>query len=111
MLRRHAAGLPDELVERAVLATSELVTNAVIHGSSPGAPVTLLVLVEGTVLTVEVIDTGSAPVDSDPGRGGFGLNIVRQLADCLHLERVGRWRAVAEFIPRPPDPATAAAST
>lgn len=111
LVEDHADGMAEEMVERAILAVSELVTNAVIHGSAPGAAVTLSVSIVGTDLTIEVIDTGSAPPGSDSGRGGYGLNIVRQLADTLHLERVGRWRVVAEFTPRRLGPAAAAEST
>lgn len=71
-------GLAAGLIGDAVLMTSELVTNAVLHGRPP---VELVISVENDQLVCQVIDHGEAsvpmqqaPVLSEHGRG---LDIVR----------------------------------
>jgi anti-sigma regulatory factor (Ser/Thr protein kinase) len=69
------------LLERAMLLTSELVTNAVIHAATP--LILDLAVVDG-VLHVQVEDGDSrTPVLlTDSGsHGGYGLHIVERLAD------------------------------
>lgn len=70
-----------DLVDEALLVTSELVTNAVVHaGSAPE----LLLRLSGTALHIEVRDLSSAtptPNDADPGDlGGRGLAMIDRLA-------------------------------
>src|SRR5207248_10404928 len=65
----------------AALMVSELVTNAVLHGT--GA-ITLRIDVEANAVRVEVADDGNVAVEPTPApgaHGGWGLRIVEQLAD------------------------------
>jgi two-component sensor histidine kinase len=77
--------LPDtdpRVVERAMLLTSELVTNAVIHAATP---LTLDVTVGPSTLHVLVDDGDTRPPVPSASRGahgGYGLQIVEQLADA-----------------------------
>jgi anti-sigma regulatory factor (Ser/Thr protein kinase) len=81
-VRRVLSELDAEVVERAMLLTSELVTNGVLHAATP---LTLTLRTEGDALRVEVEDRDRrlpAPVpqeDSGP-HGGFGLHIVERMA-------------------------------
>ena len=74
---------PVELVELTVLLTSELVTNAVVHGRDP---VLLLLVVDDDRLRVEVTD-GEPRMPDGPGKpaeraeSGRGLLILDRLAD------------------------------
>lgn len=86
VVRALAPVLDHETLERGELVVSELVTNAVRHGSSrPGSVVELtLVLADGR-LSGQVCSAGppfvlpSAPPST--GRtGGYGLHIVQQVA-------------------------------
>ena len=85
--------LPPDLVDTAVLLTSELVTNAVLHGRSP---VTLEVLLSARRLRVQVGDDNSchpeprsAQHDAPDGRG---LQIISLLADAWGVTggRIGK---------------------
>jgi anti-sigma regulatory factor (Ser/Thr protein kinase) len=70
------------VVDRAMLLTSELVTNGVLHAATP---LRLTLTRDGDALRVEVEDldpTPAVPVpeaNSGP-HGGFGLHIVERLA-------------------------------
>ena len=76
------AGIPEEPLQTALLLTSELVTNSVVHGPSGPSNVGLLISVERNVLRVEVSDgsphaaTPKAPSED----GGFGLTFVAEMA-------------------------------
>lgn len=101
LARRHvqAAGRAwtVDLRDVAVLLTSELVANAVVHGS---APVTLLVRDEDGQVRVEVTDAdpatptrpGTAP--DQTGESGRGLQFVDALAAvwgvCVHDDGTGK---------------------
>ena len=80
-LRAAGAGLPRDLLEIALLLTSELVTNAVKYG---GDHILLSVTDEPDILRVEVHDDGpAAPRVGAPERnavGGRGLLLVESLA-------------------------------
>ncbi|MGO8727389.1 MAG: ATP-binding protein [Streptosporangiaceae bacterium] len=76
------------IADEAVLLTSELVSNAVIHSNSrrPGGTIRLLVTQTGRGIRVEVTDDGSelsAPsVKGDVyASDGHGLHLVQTLAD------------------------------
>ena len=80
-LRTAGSTLPKDLLEIALLLTSELVTNAVKYG---GDRIVLTVTDEPNTLRVEVHDDGpAAPRISAPERhavGGRGLLLVESLA-------------------------------
>lgn len=88
LARRHLLqrvdGWPADVLDLAVLLTSELVSNAVVHGHSP---VELLVSHDGHRIRVEVADGLPGPLPQAPDRpagdrtSGRGLVIVDQLAD------------------------------
>lgn len=90
LARRHvtAAGIgacwPPDLVDLALLVTSELVTNAVVHGR---APIEVTVRTLSSVVRIEVSDGGAGapvPVDGKPDAlepGGRGLFLLDKLAD------------------------------
>jgi anti-sigma regulatory factor (Ser/Thr protein kinase) len=67
-----------------VLITSELVSNAVLHGSEP---VELTLRREGSGVTVEVsdgdpaVDNVRSPAANDRMHGGIGLFLIAALAD------------------------------
>lgn len=77
-------------VDTAVLLTSELVANAVIHGGTPGKPVLLVLVDLGAQLRVEVHDPGGRGVGRArsvaDGESGRGLAIVSALADYWDWE-------------------------
>jgi len=79
-----AAQLASDTCDTAVLLTSEVVTNALLHGRSQ---VRLAVRIDQTGLTVEVGDDNSqhppGTTTADPGAlGGRGLSILASLATC-----------------------------
>jgi anti-sigma regulatory factor (Ser/Thr protein kinase) len=84
----EAVGAPEAVIHAVELATSELVTNVVIHayvGREPGR-VSVRCQVDAERITVEVADdgVGVAPRDDSPGVG-HGLAIVGGLADTLEV--------------------------
>ncbi|NIQ30971.1 MAG: ATP-binding protein, partial [Acidobacteria bacterium] len=54
LVREVAAGLPYAVIERAELAVSELVTNAVRHGSEPGSNIDVVIDRSGEQLAIVV---------------------------------------------------------
>lgn len=77
----HTTTLGFQRREDAALMVSELVTNAVLHGT--GA-ITLRIDLEADAVRVEVADDGNVTVEPTPApvvHGGWGLRIVDQLAD------------------------------
>jgi anti-sigma regulatory factor (Ser/Thr protein kinase) len=80
LLREHAAELAADRLDTAVLLISELVTNAVLHGTGE---IQLIIDIDGDDARFAVSDEGEGnPVVSDtPGPdGGWGLRLVGQLA-------------------------------
>jgi transcriptional regulator with XRE-family HTH domain/anti-sigma regulatory factor (Ser/Thr protein kinase) len=75
-----AAGLPVPIVEDAELLISELVTNSVQHAG--GDLIRIHITIANSVLRVEVADDSPRPArPRTPGDdGGWGLNIVMELA-------------------------------
>jgi anti-sigma regulatory factor (Ser/Thr protein kinase) len=100
MVAEVAAELPFELIERATLAVSELVTNAVRHGSTTGATITVVATARPQQLTIDVVDMGTGKPAAQSGAGGFGLGIVSQVAESVVIEESDSWRVVVEFTPR-----------
>jgi len=88
-----AAQLPNHTCDIAVLLTSEVVTNALLHGRSQ---VRLAVRIDQTGLTVEAGDDNSQHpqnTTTDLGAlGGRGLSILASLATCwgVHDEPFGK---------------------
>src|SRR6478735_5977905 len=92
LLDRADASLSADRLDDARLIVTELVTNAVLHGT-PGATVRLVVRWDGHSLRLEVRSEG--PFRRNPGRdglqgpyqeGGWGLQIVEALADRWGIE-------------------------
>jgi anti-sigma regulatory factor (Ser/Thr protein kinase) len=75
---------PAELLDQVVLLTSELVTNAVLHGRGP---VELRIEDDGRLIRIEISDGHPDPLPRDGDRppdtqqSGRGLLIVDSLAD------------------------------
>src|SRR4051812_36051536 len=83
-VRRALAGFDPRAVERAMLLTSELVTNGVLHAATP---LRLTLSIDGDTLRVEVDDLDATPAVPVPEEqsgphGGFGLHIVERLASA-----------------------------
>ncbi len=95
----------EDVLDRAKLAVSELVTNAVIHGSDPGADLVVTLRCEKDNLIVDVVDRGRAAPTPADGKGGYGLIIVEEMADTFTIHRGDTWRATAAFTPRRADDA------
>ncbi len=99
-LRNAFAHLPQQDLERAELAISELVTNALLHGE--GA-ITLCVVETDGALLIEVSDHGPVdpkmrnPVVSD--RHGRGLVAINALSKDWGVRRVGARKTVWCEIP------------
>ena len=83
----HSAGLSVERCDDALLITSELVTNAVLHGRSE---VSVEVEALGRLLRISVFDENSRhpkPVSDDPDAlDGRGLALVDALAERWGVE-------------------------
>lgn len=83
LVERFGADLDSHALQDAQLLTSELVTNAVLHGRGP---IELTMLLDETHLTVDVTDHGGGFERTARGPraldavGGHGLNIVDALA-------------------------------
>jgi serine/threonine-protein kinase RsbW len=80
LLREHADGLDAERLDTAILLISELVTNAVLHGTGE---IRLEIDVEGDEARFAVSDEGAGrpKLRDEPGpEGGWGLRMVVQLA-------------------------------
>lgn len=104
LVREVAAGLDHALIERAELAVSELVTNAVRHGSDAGSPIDLAVERDGVRLVVTVGDAGRPGLTEVDDAGGFGIDIVSQISDELTIAADRGWTVTAVFSPRPSQP-------
>lgn len=90
----------DGLVDDAVLAVSELVTNAVVHA---GTACRVVLRLGGGRLRIEVADAGGgSPRALEPSTtrtGGRGLHLVESIADAWGVERDGRGKVVwAEWV-------------
>ena len=86
-------------LERAELIVSEIVTNAIRHGTRKGADVLVEFIVEPSLLRGKVTDSGPsfAPPTAKPQLGqvgGFGLHIVDHLASSWQIERTNTGNVV-----------------
>jgi anti-sigma regulatory factor (Ser/Thr protein kinase) len=81
-----------QVLEDAILLTSELVTNAVRHaGHAAGDPIEVEITMDDRVIRVTVLDNGSG-FDPDRPRergeeGGLGFHLVRALSSTWGVER------------------------
>src|SRR6266487_3480027 len=81
LVHAHATTLGSQQRDDAALMVSELVTNALVHGTGT---ISLRVDVEADAVRVEVSNEGEvalAPSPTPGAHGGWGLRIVEQLAD------------------------------
>jgi anti-sigma regulatory factor (Ser/Thr protein kinase) len=93
LLREHANGLDRAQVDTAVLLISELVTNAVLHGTGE---IRLVIEIEDGDARFSVCDEGDGTpvIREQPGPdGGWGLRLVGQLASRwgVRPERTEVW--------------------
>ena len=99
-LRRAARAslgeVQDEVADDVVLALHEVATNAVLHGSSGGQPIQVVVHINHDWVEASVLDHGpqpppgvSAETDTHELRaGGRGPWLLGRLVDEVRLERV-----------------------
>lgn len=100
-----ASRLPGSLIDRVELAVSELVTNAVRHGTEPGADIELVVERTTDEIAVRVADPGSGSTQRRAGDGGgFGLGIVERVADEVTIDTRDGWTVRAVFTLEPDQP-------
>ena len=81
LVKSHTAMLGSRRREDAVLMVSELVSNALLHGTGE---IRLRIEANGDGVRVEVSDQGNVAVAPSPtpgAHGGWGLRIVDELAD------------------------------
>jgi serine/threonine-protein kinase RsbW len=85
-------GLDGETTWDLMLATSEAVANAILHGSACGDPsrgVMLSVEIDEKTISIEVCDCGSFEAELRPAEhddlGGRGIPIIAALADHFEL--------------------------
>jgi anti-sigma regulatory factor (Ser/Thr protein kinase) len=87
-LDRSIPPLSAVLLSDALLAVSELVTNAVLH--APG-PCTLTLADDGREVTITVDDTSTRPftaraADMSGAAGGFGWHLLHRISPNLTIE-------------------------
>jgi serine/threonine-protein kinase RsbW len=86
----------DEVADDVVLALNEVATNAVLHGSSGGQPIQVVVHINNDWVEASVLDHGPQPppgvsADTDTHElraGGRGLWLLERLVDEVRIERV-----------------------
>ena len=92
--RASLRAVQDEVADDVVLARNEVATNAVLHGSSGGQPIQVVVHINNDWVEASVLDHGpqpppGLPADSDELRaGGRGLWLLGRLVDEVRIERV-----------------------
>lgn len=94
--RRWVAGFLAEhpCADAAVVMTSELVTNAIVHSASglPGGLVTVKITMADGSVRVDVIDEGKAsPRPPPPDALHAGIAIICELADAFGIDGQNRW--------------------
>lgn len=88
-VRGELRGLPDDLIDSAVLLTTELVTNSARHAAlAAGQGIFLHLTVDERALRIEVFDASDEPPvmrsqqdDGSLSIGGWGLRLVDRLSD------------------------------
>ena len=103
-LRGLNSHVDEQLLERASLVVTELVTNSVRHARlAPAQQIELRISARRTLLRVEVIDDGDGfdPVATRPHAeqraGGWGLRIVAHLTDRWGIDVSHSTRVWCEF--------------
>lgn len=81
----RSPGLPPAVREVLLLLTSELVTNAVIHARTP-LEVGITVSDRSILVTVHDENLETAPSRASGREGGWGLGLVRDLADEFAMD-------------------------
>lgn len=84
------AGRDADTVDTVSLLVSELVSNAVLHGSHEGDSVGIELSVEPGHIRIEVVDLGDGFDPSHPvtdTAGGYGLHIVQSLSREWGVDR------------------------
>ena len=84
-IREHTPVVPPDLLDTLLLLTSELVTNAVIHARTP-LEVGITVTDRSLIVTVHDEDLDVVPARG-AREGGWGLGLVRELADDSAMEQ------------------------
>ena len=83
--------LPERVLSDVTLLVSELVTNSFRHaGLTEGDAIRLVVQLDSGKLRIEVVDpgtTGRPSIKGSAAEGGWGLQIVEQLADRWGTEK------------------------
>ena len=95
-VRADLRGVSAVVADDVVLALHEVATNAVLHGSSGGQPIQVVVHVNNDWVEASVLDHGpqpppglSAETDTHELRaGGRGLWLLGRLVDEVRIERV-----------------------
>ena len=97
------AGRDADTVHTVALLVSELVSNAVLHGSHEGDPVGIELSVEPGHIRIEVVDLGEGFDPSEPitdSSGGYGLHIVESLSRSWGVDRGPPHKVWCEFATR-----------
>jgi anti-sigma regulatory factor (Ser/Thr protein kinase) len=93
--------LEPDMQRDALLAVSELVTNAVLHAPGPCA---LELRDDGQRLTIAVSDTGELPPAPRPmdldGGGGLGLHVLSVMTGGVRIKRFDGGKTVAVDLER-----------
>jgi anti-sigma regulatory factor (Ser/Thr protein kinase) len=84
-VRDNAPSLPEGLLDVVLLLTSELVTNAVIHART-ALEVGITVTDRSVVVTVHDEDLRRGSAAAERREGGWGLGLVRSLAEDSAME-------------------------
>lgn len=97
----EVAGVPQQVIEACVLAVSEMVTNAVVHGDSPRILVSVEVLDAGVRLAVHDDAPFVTAIRTTHGlpEHGRGLLIVDALATDLDITTDEHGTTVTALIP------------
>lgn len=98
--RASAAGFVAPALGEIELAVTEAVSNVMRHayGGDTSQEVTLEVTVDDRELVIELVDQGSSPENlpktmpdlDDPGPGGYGLYLIREVMDEVRWSRQPR---------------------
>lgn len=105
----ESCDVDEETASDVQLATSEVVTNGLVHGGAESVNVDLDMTAERVALTIDHMERDpSSPSKSAVirpiGEGGRGLKIVRGLASQYSVSQVGLHRSTSVVLERRPAP-------